>query len=106
MRLKHGEPSEGIGIYEIAKSNNFIDDIYRVYTHRDIPMSRPRVHRTRPVKVLISIQKKVHELATTKANSEQFAGGFSEYVARLLIADMKKKRSVAHRNGRFLKEVS
>lgn len=69
-------------------------------------MARPAIHKTPPKKVLISIQTKLHEKGTKKANDEQFSGGFSEYVSRLLIADMKKKRSVAHRNGRFLKEVS
>jgi len=50
----------------------------------------------------ILISTKVH--AAAKKRGREF-GGFGPYIERLIVADMMRKNSIAHRNGRKLKEV-
>lgn len=47
----------------------------------------------------ISLDKNVHKEGARRARAEGIKGGFSEYIARLIVADMKRKRTVAHSNG-------
>lgn len=47
----------------------------------------------------ILISKKLHGAA--KQRGKQF-GGFGPYIERLIVADMKRKNSIAARNGRTM----
>lgn len=53
-------------------------------------MARPsKYHRPRRVNILI--EESIHEFATQRAHAARLAGGFSEYVARLITQDSKRK---------------
>jgi len=53
-------------------------------------------------RVNILISQSLHGKATKRG--KQF-GGFGPYVERLIVADMKRKASIAYRNGRTLREA-
>jgi len=61
-------------------------------------MPRMVIH-TDPKRANIIIDKKLHESAMKHAQSSGFRS-FSEYVARLLVADLARKRSRAEGAGR------
>lgn len=61
-------------------------------------MARPSIYR-KPHRTNVVLEKSLYAEATKKAVAEGF-GSFSEYVTRLLIADMANKTSAGHRNGR------
>lgn len=61
-------------------------------------MARPSPHQdTHRANILIS--RRLHEAA--RKRGRQF-GGFGPYLERLIVADMKRKNSIAIRNGRTL----
>ena len=66
-------------------------------------MARPVIHQAAK-RTNIILDESLHVEATKRAKEEGF-NSFSEYVARLLVADMNKKRSVGHRVGRTLKSA-
>lgn len=67
------------------------------------PMARKTIY-AKPGRFNVILDEELHEAAIERAKNQNIDGGFSGYVARLLVADMNKKRSVAHRFGRFLKK--
>jgi hypothetical protein len=67
-------------------------------------MARPRSKGT-PTRVNILIDEDVWKKASARANGEyQFAGGFSEYVARLIVADLRRKRGIANKFPRLISQ--
>ena len=61
-------------------------------------MARPSIYK-KAKRTNVVIEESLYKAASRKASDEGF-GSFSEYVARLLIADMANKTSAGHRNGR------
>jgi len=55
-----------------------------------------------PHRTNVLMERELHKLATRKAFELEFPGGFSEYVARLVIADMKREKSLSLENGRYI----
>lgn len=53
-------------------------------------MPRPAIYRAAK-RVNIVLESELHALGVSKANSHRLRGGFSEYVARLIAADRKRK---------------
>lgn len=51
----------------------------------------------------ILISKELHKKA--KERGREF-GGFGPYIERLIVADMKRKNSIAHRNSRVMASKS
>jgi predicted HicB family RNase H-like nuclease len=49
---------------------------------------------TKPKKITANLETALHEQATERAG--QYGFSFSEYVSRLLVADLKRKRGIAH----------
>lgn len=64
-------------------------------------MARTPIHLN-PHRANILIDGPLYAAAQKKAKSEGFSGGLSEYIARLLVGDLGKKRSSALRSSRFL----
>ena len=48
-----------------------------------------------------NIEQELHQQATRRA--DDYGYSFSEYISRLLVADMKRKRGIAHLVSRKLK---
>jgi hypothetical protein len=48
-----------------------------------------------------NIEKELHQQAIQR--SREYGYSFSEYISRLLVADMRRKRGIAHLNPRKLK---
>lgn len=67
-------------------------------------MARPQIHE-KPFRTNIIIDKDLLAAAKKKAKAEGF-NSFSEYLARLCVADMKNKSSSAHRVGRTLLQTA
>jgi hypothetical protein len=63
-------------------------------------MARPILYQEAH-RVNVILEKELNRKAAKRA-IEQGNWNFSEYVARLLIADMANKRSSAHRHGRVM----
>jgi hypothetical protein len=65
-------------------------------------MAKPTPHSDAH-RVNILISKRLHKAAT--ARGAEF-GGFGPYIERLIVADMKRKNSIAYRNGRKMAAAS
>jgi len=63
-------------------------------------MARPILYQE-ALRVNVVLEKDLHRKASQRA-VQQGNWSFSEYVARLLIADLKRKHSIAHRYARVL----
>ena len=61
------------------------------------PSLGPVEHKT------ISIEKNLKAAGMARAKALRFRGGFSEHVARLIVADLRCKVGVVHRTPRSLK---
>lgn len=68
-------------------------------------MARTPIHDN-PHRANILIDGTLYAAAQKRAKLEGFSGGLSEYIARLLVADIGKKRSGALRSSRFLKKAA
>lgn len=68
-------------------------------------MARPKIHTTPTVRAVAKIEKSLYKLARQKAIGLDLRGGFGEYVARLIRADLRNKGSAALRVGRFIEAV-
>jgi hypothetical protein len=63
-------------------------------------MARAKIH-TRPHRTNVLIDRHLHREATNHAVQNGY-GSFSQYVARLVVADLQRKRSAAEKAGRTL----
>ena len=66
-------------------------------------MGREKIY-LKPKRVGLIMEETTYELARRKAEENHIRGGFSAYVNRLIIADMKNKGSAALKVGRILKK--
>ena len=57
-----------------------------------------------PKQFTANIEASLHKQATERAGDYGFS--FSEYVSRLLVADMKRKRGIAHLSSRSIGKVA
>lgn len=67
-------------------------------------MPRPRIH-TKPHRTNVLIDRQLHKDATSYAVENGYRS-FSEYVARLLVADIRRKRSAAEKCPRTMEDFA
>lgn len=67
-------------------------------------MARPVIHAN-PKRTNVIIDQALHRAATKHAIDQGFRS-FSEYVARLCVDDMERKKSRAEKAGRTMEAVS
>ena len=67
-------------------------------------MPRTKIH-ARPHRTNVLIDRGLHQDATRHAVQYGYRS-FSEYVARLVVADMQRKRSAAEKAGRTLEAAT
>lgn len=66
-------------------------------------VAMPRPRRLQNVRrINISLENEVHRLATARAKEIGLRGGFSELVSRVLVAELSRKRDIAHHSLRRL----
>jgi len=51
-----------------------------------------------------NIERELHKQASKRA--QEYGYSFSEYISRLLVADMKRKRGIAHLVSRTMKAAA